>query len=38
MRENNENLLAGAWWVILNSLDFLLPLSPQQKAFSADYY
>ena len=22
MRENNENLLAGVWWVILNSLDF----------------
>ena len=21
MRENNENLLAVAWWVILNSLD-----------------
>ena len=24
MRENNENLLAGAWWVILNSPDLLL--------------
>ena len=23
MLENNENLLAGAWWVILNSLDFV---------------
>ena len=21
MRENNDHLLAGAWWVILNSLD-----------------
>ena len=21
MRENNDNLLAVAWWVILNSLD-----------------
>ena len=27
MRENNENLLAVAWWVILNSPDLLMVLN-----------
>ena len=29
MRENNDHLLAGAWWVILNSLDLFLHFFPR---------
>ena len=31
--ENNDNLLAGAWWVILNSVDLLFSLPWYQTYF-----
>ena len=34
MRENYENLLAGAWWVILNLLDLLVFQSAVLGIFS----
>ena len=37
MRENNENLLAVAWWVILNSPDLFVIYEYKDELFTAQF-